>query len=72
MSKGLQCRDGQGYWRPFLAVPDYRLQGGLQAHFHIQGVGTLKVDFDVAVTDDDLICQVKSVAVCGMSFIPLY
>ena len=71
VSKGLWGGAGQGRWGPSLAAPDHWLQGGLQADFHVQGIGARKVDFDVAVTDDELICQVESVAVCGMSFIPL-
>lgn len=70
--RGCGGRDGQGHWGPSLAAPDHWLHGGLQADFHVQGVGTRKVDFDVAVTDDDLICQVEGVAICGMGFIPLY
>ena len=56
----------------FLRASSQCLQGGLQADFHVQGIGARKVDSDVEVTDDDLICQVESVAVCGMGLIPLY
>jgi hypothetical protein len=62
----------QDHWRPLLAAPDYWLQGGLQTDFHVQGIGALEVDFDVDVTDDDLICQVEGVAVGGVGFVPLY
>ena len=71
MVKGSWGRASQGHRGPSLATPDHWLQGGLQADFHVQGVGARKVDVDVEVTDDDLICQVEGVAVRGMGFIPL-
>lgn len=54
-----------------MATPDHGLKGGLQADFHVQGIRAFKVDPDVDVTDDDLICQVEGVAVGGMGFIRL-
>lgn len=72
VAKDLWGGVGQGHWGPSLAAPDHWLQGGLQADFHVQGIGARKVDSDVEVTDDDLICQVESVAVCGVGLIPLY
>lgn len=71
MAKGGWGGAGWGRWGPPLVAPDHGLQGGLQADFHVQGIGAGKVDFDVEVPDDDLICQVESVAVGGMGFIPL-
>lgn len=72
MAKGLWGGAGQGHWGPSLAAPDHWLQRGLQADFHVQGIGARKVDSDVEVTDDDLICQVESVAICDVGLIPLY
>lgn len=69
MVKGLRAGAGQGRRGPSLAAPDHWLQGGLQTDFHIQGVGALKVDVGVDVTDNDVICQVEDVAVRGMRFI---
>lgn len=71
MVKGVWGGASQGCRGPSLASPDYRLQGGLEADFHVQGVGALKVDLDVDVADDDLVCQVEGVAVPGMGMIPL-
>lgn len=59
-------------WGPSLAAPDHRLQGGLQADFHVQRVGAPEVDVGVDVADDDGICQVEGVAVRGMCFILLH
>lgn len=71
MVKGVWSRDAQGCRGPSLASPDHRLQGGLEADFHVQRVGALKVDLDVDVTDDDLVCQVEGVAVPDVGLIPL-
>lgn len=53
------------------AAPDHGLQGVLEADFHVQWIGAGKVEFDIAVPDDDLICQVDSVAVYDVGFISL-
>lgn len=53
------------------AAPDHGLQGILEADFHVQWIGAGKVEFDIAVPDDDLICQVDSVAVYDVGFVPL-
>ena len=42
VAKGVWGGVGQGHWGPSLAAPDHWLQGGLQADFHVQGIGAIK------------------------------
>lgn len=67
MAKDLWGGVGQGHWGPSLAKD---LTIGCREVFRLtfmsRGIEHA-VDSDVEVTDDDLICQVESVAVCDGS-----
>lgn len=54
------------------AVPYNGLQGSLEADFHVQWVGTLEIDVEDGVSDDELIGHREGVFVDGMGSISLW
>lgn len=54
------------------AIPYNGLQGSLEADFHVQWVGTLEVDVEDGVSDDEITDQGEGVFVDGMGLISLW
>lgn len=53
------------------AIPYNGLQSSLEADFHVQWVGTLEIDVEDGVSDDELIGHGEGVFVDGMGSISL-
>ena len=53
------------------ALPYNGIQGSLEADFHVQWVGTLEIDVEDGVSDDESIDQGEGVFVDGMGSISL-
>lgn len=54
------------------AIPYNGMQGSLEADFHVQWVGTLEIDVEDGVSDDEFIGQGEGVFVDGMGSISLW
>lgn len=54
------------------AVPYNGLQGSLETDFHVQRVGTLEVDAELGVSDDEIVDQGEGVFVDGMGSVSLW
>lgn len=65
---GLRVR-GQG---SASTVPYNGPQGSLEADLHVQRVGTLEVDVEFGVSDDEIVDQGEGVLVDGMRSISLW
>lgn len=52
-------------------IPDNGLQGHLEADLHIQWIGTLEVNLEDFVSNDEIVDQGEGVFIDDMSSIPL-
>lgn len=63
---------GMGQRARVNAIPYNGLQGRLEADFHVQGVGTLEIDVEDGVSNDEIAGQGEGIFVDGMGSISLW